>query len=227
MLNILFVFLSYLLGSFPSGHIITKLSTRKNILEIGWKKTSGSNVFKNIGLWQGVLTGLLDVLKGYLAVKLAQYYGQTVSTQVLCGVAAVVGHNWSLFLQFNGGRGIGTFGGVLYAFSPAIFKIALIPFLLIGIIWNLSIGTIVMLALVFYYGNKFGLSNSVSQLVILCLVPIFLKRLSPIKELKDPTFRKKVLLNRLVFDDDTYKDWRIKKIINTLVFLVKNKLTKN
>ena len=216
MPSILFIFLSYLLGSFPSGYIITKLSTQKNILEVGWKKTSGSNVFKNVGLWQGILTGLLDILKGYLAVRLAQYYGQTISIQVLCGVAAVVGHNWSLFLKFNGGRGIGTFGGVLYAFSPIIFKLALIPFVLIGVIWNLSIGTIVMLILVFCLGNKFGLSNSVSQLVILCLVPVFLKRLSPIKELKDPVVRRKVLLNRLVFDDDIYKDWRIKKIINRL-----------
>ncbi|MBU0546740.1 MAG: glycerol-3-phosphate acyltransferase [Patescibacteria group bacterium] len=219
MLNIFFIILSYLLGSFPSGHIITKLSVQKDILEIGWRKTSGSNVFKNIGIWQGALTGLLDILKGYLAVRLAQYYGQPDSIQVLCGVAAVVGHNWSLFLKFNGGRGIGTFGGALYAFSPVVFKFSLIPFLLLGIIWNLSIGTIVMLVLVFYWGNKFGLSNSVGQLVQLSLLPIFLKRLSPIKELKDPAVRRKVLLNRLIFDDDFYKDWRIKRIVK--------KLTKN
>lgn len=213
---LMFVIVSYVLGSIPSGYIITKFSTQKNILKIGWRKTSGSNVFKNIGIWQGVLTGFFDIFKGYLAVRLAQYYGQPISIQALCGAAAVIGHNWSLFLRFSGGRGIGTFGGALYAFSPTIFKLGLIPFILLGIIWNLSIGTIVMLALVFYLGNKFGLSNSVSLLVQLCLLPIFLKRLSPIKELKDPVVREKVLLNRLIFDDDTYKGWRIKKIINKL-----------
>jgi glycerol-3-phosphate acyltransferase PlsY len=213
---LMFVIASYILGSIPFGYIITRLSVGKNVLEIGWRKTSGSNVFKNVGIWQGILTGFLDVLKGYFAVRLAQYYGQPILIQVLCGTAAVVGHNWSLFLRFNGGRGIGTFGGALYAFSPIIFKLGLIPFVLLGIIWNLSIGTIVMLALVFYWGNKFGLSNSVSLLVQLCLLPFFLKRLSPIGELKDPVVRKKILLNRLIFDDDIYKGWRIKGIISKL-----------
>jgi len=214
-MSILYVILSYLLGSIPFGYIFTKLSTKQNILEIGWRKTSGSNVFKNVGFWQGFLTALFDILKGYASVRIAQYYGQTDLIQALAGVATVVGHNWSLFLSFNGGRGIGTFGGALYAFSPEIFKIALIPLIALGIIWNLSIGTIVMLAAVIYYSGKLGLSP-VKLFAFLSLLPIFLKRLSPVSELKDSEKRSKVFWNRLIFDDDVSKGWRIKKIINKL-----------
>jgi len=214
-MSILYVILSYLLGSIPFGYIFTKLSTKQNILEIGWRKTSGSNVFKNVGFWQGFLTAFFDILKGYVSVRIAQHYGQPDLIQAMAGVAAVVGHNWSLFLSFNGGRGIGTFGGALYAFSPEIFKIALIPLITLGIIWNLSIGTIVMLAMVIYFGDKLGLSD-IRLFATVSLLPIFLKRLSPISELKDSKKRSRVFWNRLIFDDDVSKGWRIKKIISRL-----------
>lgn len=215
MLNILFIFLSYVLGSIPFGYIFTKISTRKNILEIGWRKTSGSNVFKNIGFLQGFFTGLFDILKGYISVKIVQHYGEPVLFQVLCGVAAIIGHNWSLFLSFNGGRGIGTFGGALLAFSPEFLKLFLIPLILLGIIWNLSIGTIVALATVIYYGDKLSLSH-IRLFAVLSLLPIFLKRLSPIQELKQSKDKCRLLRNRLIFDDDVTKDFRIKKIVKRL-----------
>lgn len=215
-MSILYIIFSYLLGSIPFGFIITKLSTQKNILEIGWRKTSGSNVFKNIGFWQGFLTGLFDVLKGYFSIRIAQYYGEPVLVQVLCGVAAVIGHNWSLFLSFNGGRGIGTFGGALLVFSPELLKLFLIPLISLGIIWNLSIGTIVALATVIIYSNRFGLWDSAGILSLLCLIPIFVKRLSPIQELKKSEDKWRLFRNRLIFDDDVTKDFRIKRIVKRL-----------
>jgi len=215
-MSILYIIFSYLLGSIPFGFIITKLSTRKNILEIGWRKTSGSNVFKNIGFWQGLLTGLFDILKGYFSVRVAQYYGEPVLVQVLCGVAAVIGHNWSLFLSFNGGRGIGTFGGALLVFSPELLKLFLIPLISLGIIWNLSIGTIVALATIIVYSNRFGLWDSAGILSVLCLIPIFVKRLSPIQELKKSEDKWRLFRNRLIFDDNITKDFRIKRIVKRL-----------
>ena len=214
-MSILYIFLSYILGSIPFGYIFTKVSTRKNILEIGWRKTSGSNVFKNIGFLQGFFTGLFDILKGYLSVKIAQHYGEPALVQVLCGVAVVIGHNWSLFLNFNGGRGIGTFGGALLAFNPEFLKLFLIPLISLGIIWNLCIGTIVALATVIYYSDKLGLSY-IRLFAVLSLLPIFLKRLSPIQELKQSKDKCRLFRNRLIFDDDVTKDFRIKKIVKKL-----------
>lgn len=216
MLNIFLIILSYLLGSIPFGYIFTNIFSDKNILEVGWRKTSGSNVFKNIGFVPGLLTALFDIFKGYVVIRLAQYLGVPDLVQALCGVAAVTGHNWSLFLKFNGGRGIGTFGGVLWAFNPVLFQISLFLVVSFGILWNASIGTILALITTIVYADAFGQAASVGLFGKIVLIPIFLKRLSPIKELMDPEHRKKVLLNRIIFDDDVSKDFRIKKIAKRL-----------
>ncbi len=213
--NYLWIFFSYLLGSLPFGYIITKLSTKKNILEVGWRKTSGSNVFKNVGKWQGILTGILDLGKGFLAVKLSQNFGLSSQIQVISGVAAVTGHNWSLFLKFAGGRGIGTFIGALLALTPEILGLSLIPLICLALIWNASIGTILFLITVIVLAINFGQFETTGILTLISLLPIFIKRLSPIKELS--LKKKELIRNRLIFDnDEACFDLRIKKIIKSL-----------
>ncbi len=210
------IIFSYLLGSIPFGYIITKLSTKKNILDIGWKKTSGSNVFKNIGMWQGVLTGLLDAGKGFLAVKIAQNFGFSGSIQALSGVAAVVGHNWSYFLKLSGGRGIGTFLGAALALSPTILWQPLMFFLILTLLWDSSIGTLLLLASFiiisttsgFEAGKLFGLA---------ALLPVFIKRLSPVKELGESKNKTALIKSRLLFDDNhSHLEPRIKRIVERL-----------
>jgi len=214
--SVLFISISYFLGSIPFGYIFTNIFSDKNILEVGWRKTSGSNVFKNIGFIPGLLTAILDIFKGYIAIRLAQYFGEPDLVQALCGVAAVTGHNWSLFLKFNGGRGIGTFAGVLLAFNPVFFQIALALVVFWGLVWNASIGTILALIATIVYADVLGQAGSVGLFGKIVLIPIFIKRLSPIKELMNPEYRAKVLLNRIIFDDDVSKDFRIKRIIKKL-----------
>jgi len=214
-MSILYIILAYLLGSIPFGYLITRFSTGKDILEIGWRKTSGSNVFRNIGFWQGLLTGILDVGKGFLVVKLAQNFGLSPLTQALCGMAAVSGNNWSIFLKFAGGRGIGTFIGAFFAFSPKILGFSLIPFALLALIWNASIGTIFFLTTALILAIYLGQVETVGILTLVSLMPIFLKRLSPIKELS--LKRKDLIRNRLIFDNDELcLDLRIKGIIKGL-----------
>jgi len=216
MLNsILFIFLGYLLGSLPFGYLITRFSTGKNILEVGWRKTSGSNVFRNVGFWQGFLTGILDVAKGFLAVWLAQNAGLSLQIQALSGVAAVTGHNWSCFLKFAGGRGIGTLIGAFLALSPGILGFSLIPLVLLALIWNASIGTIFFLLCAILLAANFGQLETTGLLPLISLFPIFIKRLSPIGEL---SFKKSgLIINRLIFDNDqACLDLRIKRIIERL-----------
>jgi len=213
--NYLWIFFSYLLGSLPFGYIITKLSTKKNILEVGWRKTSGSNVFKNVGKWQGILTGILDLGKGFLAVKLSQNFGLSSQIQVISGVAAVTGHNWSLFLKFAGGRGIGTFIGALLALTPEILGLSLIPLICLALIWNASIGTILFLITVIVLAINFGQFETTGILTLISLLPIFIKRLSPIEELSRQ--KKELMRNRLLFDNDQIcLDLRLKKILKKL-----------
>jgi len=213
-MSIFYIILAYLLGSIPFGYLISKFSG-KDILKIGWKKTSGSNVFRNVGKWQGALTGILDVGKGFLAVWLAQKLGLSSEIQIFSGVAAVTGHNWSCFLKFAGGRGVGTFIGAALALAPKILGFSLIPFVLLSLIWNAAIGTFFLfLGAIFLsiYFNQFEMAGIFS---ILSIVPIWIKRLSPIKEL---SLKKKGLIrNRLIFDNDQLcLDLRIKRILKRL-----------
>lgn len=210
------LFFSYLLGSIPFGYLITKFSTKKNILEIGWKKTSGSNVFKYVGKWQGILTGILDLGKGFLAVKMAQNFGFSPFFQILSGFTAVIGHNWSIFLKFAGGRGIGTFLGAFLALNPKILTLSIIPPLILTLIWNTSVGTILFFfwsVILAIYFNQF----LIALFIFLVSFPVFIKRLSPIKEIFPLKNNLNLIRNRLIFDNDKSQfDLRIKKIIKKL-----------
>lgn len=214
MLSIFWLFFCYILGSIPFGYLIGRISG-KNVLEIGWRKTSGSNVFKNVGKWQGVLTGILDVAKGYLAVYGSQYFGFSGEMQAFSGVAAVLGHNWSIFLKFSGGRGIGTFAGAFLALSPKILGFSLIPFLVLTIIWNTSIGTLLLLAAAILFSLSLQKFETVGLFALLCLVPILIKRLSPIKEIPKALTPLILIRNRLLFDnDEALFDLRAKRLID-------------
>lgn len=223
--SILLVATAYVLGSIPFGYIISFFSTKKNVLEVGWEKTSGSNVFINIGKWQGVLTGLLDIGKGFFAVWLAQKFNSTTEIQALAGVAAIAGHNWSCFLRFAGGRGIATFVGAALALAPKILLFSLIPTLLLALIWNTSIGTILLLIVFTSLSLHFNNIEIALFFGVLSLFPIFIKRLSPIKDIVKPGPLKikesgkiidkvNFIRNRLIYDDSIpYLEFRIKRII--------------
>jgi acyl phosphate:glycerol-3-phosphate acyltransferase len=207
---IILLIVSYILGSIPFGYFITKLTTNKNLLEIGWKKNSGSNVFKNVGLWQGIFTFVFDVLKGYLAVYLAQYFGFSSLFQVFCGVLAVVGHNWSCFLKFKGGRGLAALIGALFAISPLVLIISLIPCIIFTIIWTASVGTLLSFLTAIIFSFSFKGYEMAGLLMLISLIPVLLKRLSPIKDLQNNPNYKGLMENRLIFDQDTIPPIRLK-----------------
>jgi len=203
------------LGSFPSGYLISK-AYGKEILKIGWRKTSGSNVFRNVGKLAGTLTGILDLAKGFLAVFFAKKFGFSNQIQILSGVAAVTGHNWSIFIKFAGGRGIGTSIGAFLALEPKILAFSLIPFILLALIWNSSIATLLFLISGIFISIYYNQFQIIGIFIILSLFPILIKRLSPIVEVFRSEKKSELIKNRLIFDDDTPKlDSRIKKIIKS------------
>ncbi|MFA5013108.1 MAG: glycerol-3-phosphate acyltransferase [Candidatus Paceibacterota bacterium] len=214
ILYLLLLIVSYLAGSIPFSYIITRLSTHKNILEIGWKKSSGSNVLKNVGKWQGVLVFLLDVAKGFFVIWLARELGTPAYFQSLCGVAAVVGHNWSIFLKGSGGRGLAALVGALLAFSPLFLAIILLPTILLTFLWTASIGTLLSLAFGIAIGFGCVYCKPMGLMLLISLTPIFIKRLSPIKEIPGAKNKAELIKNRLLFDQDTVPPLRITKYFN-------------
>ncbi|HUW72029.1 MAG TPA: glycerol-3-phosphate acyltransferase [Candidatus Humimicrobiaceae bacterium] len=217
-LSIAIIIISYLLGSIPFGFIFSKISG-KEIFKIGWRKSSGSNVFRYVGVWQGIATGFCDIGKGFLAVFLAQNFGLSLPFQALCGAAAVMGNNWSCFMKFAGGRGVGAFLGAFLALSPKLAGFSVIPFILISLVWNSSIGTFFFLAVSFFLSVYFGQFQTVSILILASLAPIFVKRLSPVREIFLAKEKSTLISNRLIFDNDKpCSGLRITRIINKLTW---------
>jgi glycerol-3-phosphate acyltransferase PlsY len=198
--EIIYLISAYLFGAIPTGYLIARATAGKNILQIGWRKNSGSNVFYNVGKWQGIATIVIDFLKGYLVVFAAMVLGLPVFVQALAALAALVGHNWSVFLRFAGGRGIAIYGGALLAFSPQVFGATVLAALVFFVLVTSSVATLVGLAAAAYFSRFFGAIPGVGIFTVYSVIPILLKRLSPYREL--PLINPKIILNRLLFDDD-------------------------
>ena len=134
MLNIiLLLILGYLLGSIPFAVVISRIRG-KNILEVGSKNPGAGNVFRNVGKIEGVLCWVLDAAKGAGAVALAdKIFAIPMFWVVMAGVAAVIGHCWSCFLKFKGGKGASTTAGILFYIVPKIAAVAILFFFLLQI----------------------------------------------------------------------------------------------
>lgn len=213
---ILFILNGFFLGSLPFGYVISRLSTSKDVFEVGWKKNSASNVFKNIGKWQGILTAVLDAAKGFLAVYIASLAGCPSFVIALIAAAAVAGHNWSPLLDFKGGRGIATLAGSMLPISPYITILLAILCGLFAVLWTASIGTIVALIV----GITVSFANpsqwNLTLLLLFSLPLIALKRLSPIKDVIPFDKNQTLIENRLIFDQDTVPPFRTRKLKNPI-----------
>jgi glycerol-3-phosphate acyltransferase PlsY len=120
--------LSYLIGSVPTGFVLVRVLAGADIRQHGSGNIGTVNVLRVAGPAVAALVLVADMLKGFIPVWLAVDRGAGSWTTVLCGLAAIAGHNWSVFLRFGGGKGIATSFGVLLGLS---FKVALIA----GAVW--------------------------------------------------------------------------------------------
>lgn len=106
---------SYLLGSFPTAHLLGKWLRRIDIRKVGVRNMGTLNVFHVLGPFWAAVTFLVDAGKGASAVFLAQANGLGAQAAAFCGVLAVAGHNWPVFARFRGGKGAATGIGVVIA----------------------------------------------------------------------------------------------------------------
>lgn len=115
--NVLLVFFGYISGSFPPAYIAVKLFKNKDIRKIGSGNVGAMNVLRNVDVILGIITGILDFTKGFIPVYLANRYSIIQWIPLLVVVVAVAGHNWSIFLNLAGGKGVATTFGALLALS--------------------------------------------------------------------------------------------------------------
>jgi len=105
--------IAYLLGSIPSAYIVAKLNGRQDIRDEGDGKISAAAVYRRVGLLSFLMVVSLDIGKVALAVLIAQWAGVPPEIVLLAGICAVAGHQWSIFIKFQGGLGATAIGGAL------------------------------------------------------------------------------------------------------------------
>ena len=109
----LIVVLGYFLGSIPTAYIAGRLLKGRNIWQMGDGNVGAANAFRQLGAKAGIGVFFIDAGKGALAILIAQAANIPLVAVLLTGAATVVGHNWSVFIGFKGGRGESTGIGVL------------------------------------------------------------------------------------------------------------------
>jgi acyl phosphate:glycerol-3-phosphate acyltransferase len=110
---------AYLAGGIPTGFLVVKRLKGYDIRTRGSGNPGTANVYRNAGPLAGALTLIVDALKGYAPVCLAiRLYPESPGIAVVAGAAAIVGHNWTPFLGFKGGKGVATSAGVFLALLP-------------------------------------------------------------------------------------------------------------
>jgi glycerol-3-phosphate acyltransferase PlsY len=122
--------MGYFLGSIPFGYILMKWTEGMDIRSIGSGNIGATNVYRK-NRWAGILTLVLDAAKGCLAVLTAAWMGGSTEWQAIAAVAAIVGHVFTAWLGFKGGKGVATGCGAYFGISPAAVGTTLILFALI------------------------------------------------------------------------------------------------
>ena len=157
----------YILGSFPSGYLISKL-WGVDILRHHSGRTGGTNVFRVLGLLPALLTGALDLGKGALAVWAAGQISGLPLAEVLAGAAAILGHNYSFALRFRGGAGVGASLGALSAvYWPAGLALILLLILVIAITRYASVGSLTVLTVMPFLLLALSLAGILASIYIL------------------------------------------------------------
>jgi glycerol-3-phosphate acyltransferase PlsY len=128
-LEYLFPVIGYLLGSIPFGFLLVKSTQRTDIRAVGSGNIGATNVFRKSRV-AGLLTLILDGGKGYLAVVIVRWLGADLSWQGIAAVAAILGHIFTVWLRFKGGKGVATGCGAYLAISPLSVGTTLIVFVL-------------------------------------------------------------------------------------------------
>ena len=200
---------AYLLGSVPTAYLAARWFRGIDIRQYGDGNVGSTNLMRLTSKRIAIPVVIFDLGKGALMVWVAQLLGLDITQQITVGLAAVIGHNWPVFLRFNGGRGIFTSLGVISILAPWLGLIALIIAYGMAPFRQLALGTTIALASLpifsWFLPQPFGIERPLP--ITLGFVAIFL--LAVIRRLTAPrtVFTASVplgqlLVNRLLFDRD-------------------------
>ena len=206
---------AYLVGSFPSAYLWTKLLRRIDIHEVGTGNSGASNVSRSVGNLSGLVVLFFDsLIKGFLPTLLFVWLELPIWSLLLSTLSLVAGHNWSVFSRFKGGRGVATSIGVVLGVGMwwQMLIMAIGPGLIgRGLIYKDSAPwTIVSLLMLITLALIYESQIYIIWLLIGLLVLMVLKRL--MSNAGIPSLRRNffsVMFFRIIFDRDVMskRDW--------------------
>ena len=156
------VLLGFLFGSFPTAFLVSKWRLGKDIRSIGNRNAGAGNVSREVGLMFGVLVFVVDAVKGMVAIILGQGLGAPDAVVYSAAFAAVLGHNFSPFLKFRGGKGAATAIGVCALLMWQVTAVAVVVGLAMlaltrHVFWSAGFTLIAFNALAIITSQPFGL----------------------------------------------------------------------
>jgi glycerol-3-phosphate acyltransferase PlsY len=134
----LIIIISYLFGSLPTAYLVGRFLKEKDVRQIGDENAGAANAYRELGPAAGVLVGVIDAAKGAAVVLIAQAASMPQAVVLFAGTAAVIGHNWPVFLGFRGGRGVSTTIGILFVLLTLPMLILTLPTILI-LVWKRNV----------------------------------------------------------------------------------------
>ena len=199
----------YLLGSVPAAYLVAKWFRGIDLRQYGSGSVGASNVVVVVSKRWSIPVIIFDLGKGMLVVSAAQLLGLGIAQQVTVGLAAIIGHNWPVFLRFSGGRGVLTALGVVSILVPWLAPVVLIIAFSMAPIKQLALGVFwAMLSLPiasWFFSQPLGIKEplpvTLGFLAIL-LILIIRRLMVPRAAIAASVSNRQRLLNRLLFDRD-------------------------
>lgn len=141
---LIFIVITYIFGALPCGVWLGKWVKNIDIREHGSKNSGATNAYRILGPKYGIMVLIMDALKGFIPLYLASIFGVAGVHLIILGLVAILGHTFSFFLGFKGGKGVATSLGVFLFLMPKVIGILVIVFILVvGTSKYISLGSII------------------------------------------------------------------------------------
>ncbi len=206
---VLLIIGAYLLGSVPTAYLVAKWRRGIDIRRFGSGNVGVTNVLASGSRWTSLIVVVFDLFKGACPVLLARTFGLPPYQWVIVGLAAICGHNWTIFLRFSGGRGVLTTLGVILAIAPWLALTLVAINFLFAPFRQFALGTLVVLVLLpllsWLIPGVFGIEKSASlsaSFVAILLLLVVRRLTAPRSEFAATVSTGELLANRLLFDRD-------------------------
>ncbi len=177
--------LAYLVGSFPTGVVLSRKKFGIDVRDMGSGNIGATNITRNFGWRAGVITFLIDFMKGYLGLKMAEaWYPEWPWVATCAGAAVVFGHCFSVFLRFRGGKGVATTLGCFAAMVPLVATLMAVTYVILLAITRVSaVGSLVAIALSCVAVLLLPTAAPVKMLVYLCSAIVLVRHRSNLRRL--------------------------------------------